>query len=258
MSRLAPAPPSIGANSLGLPRGIRACLFDLDGVLTDTAKLHAAAWKRMFDCFLEARARRTGSTFVPFDSALDYNRFVDGKQRADGVRSFLASRGIALPDHGPPGEDTVEHLGSVKNELVLATMADDGVDAYDGSVRYVHAARDAGLRCAVVSSSANCGEVLESAGIADLFDVRVDARVAEQERLRGKPAPDTYLAGARMLGVPPTHCAVFEDAIAGVVAGAAGGFGFVVGVDRGDQSALLHAYGADVVVRDLAELFERP
>jgi beta-phosphoglucomutase family hydrolase len=242
---------------LNLPSAIRACLFDLDGVLTDTASLHAAAWKEMFDSFLRARAAHEGAQFVAFDPQRDYRDYIDGKQRSDGVRSFLASRGIALPD-GSPGDPadavTVSSLGDRKNELVLAMIHSRGVQAYDGSVRFVRAARDAGLRRAVVSASANCQEVLEAAGIADLFEARVDGVVAEREHLRGKPAPDMFLAGARILGVEPAAAAVFEDALAGVAAGRAGEFGIVVGVDRAGQADALRAHGADIVVSDLAEL----
>jgi beta-phosphoglucomutase family hydrolase len=244
---------------LGLPDAIRACLFDLDGVLTQTAKVHAAAWKEMFDDFLRKRAARTGEAFVPFDPAEDYNRYVDGMPRYDGVRSFLASRGIDLPwgDPGdPPGKETIIGLGNRKNELVLSLIRRGGVEPYPGSVRYVHAAREAGLRCAVVSASANCREVLEAAGIDDLFDLRVDGITIEREHLKGKPAPDTFLHAARALGVAPAQAAVFEDALAGVAAGRAGGFGFVVGVDRVGQAKALREHGADVVVTDLAELLD--
>jgi beta-phosphoglucomutase family hydrolase len=230
-----------------LPAAIEACLFDLDGVLTDTATIHAAAWKETFDAFLRRRAV-AGTPFAPFDAARDYGEYVDGRTRFDGVRSFLASRGIELTS----GE--VEALGNRKNERALALLHDHGVEPFDGSVRFVRAARDAGLGCAVVSGSANCGEVLAAAGIDALFDVRVDGAVAAREHLRGKPAPDTYLAAAERLGVQPAAAAVFEDALAGVAAGRAGGFGYVVGVDRAGRAAALRASGADVVVADLAEL----
>ncbi len=245
---------------LGLPSTVQACLFDLDGVLTQTAKTHAAAWKEMFDAFLRARAVRTGESFLPFDAVEDYNEYVDGKPRYDGVRSFLASRGIALPEgdpRDPPSAETIAGLGNRKNELVLALIHRDGVETYDGSVRYVHAVREAGLHRAVVSSSANCREVLEAAGIADLFEVRIDGLVAAREHLQGKPAPDTFLAAARALDVQPSQAAVFEDALAGVAAGRAGRFGFVVGVDRVGQADALRAHGADIVVSNLAELLDR-
>ncbi|MEU7895053.1 beta-phosphoglucomutase family hydrolase [Nonomuraea sp. NPDC049152] len=248
-------------NDLGLPGGVRACLFDLDGVLTQTAKVHAAAWEEMFDDYLRERARSHGEPYVPFDPVDDYDTYVDGKPRADGTRSFLASRGIELPEgkpDDPPGAETVEGLSNRKNEIVLRRMRQDGVQPYEGSVRYLRAVRDAGLRRAVVSSSANCREVLVAAGIEDLFEVRVDGLTAERDHLAGKPAPDMYLAGARALGMDAAECAVFEDALAGVAAGRAGGFGFVVGVDRVGQAAELRAHGADVVVKDLAEFLEHP
>jgi beta-phosphoglucomutase family hydrolase len=245
---------------LGLPDGIRGCLFDLDGVLTQTAKVHAAAWKEMFDDYLQERARRTGEPFVPFDPVADYDEYVDGKPRADGTRSFLESRGITLPegsDHDPPDAETVHGLGNRKNEIVLRKIREDGVEAYPGSVRYVQAVKAAGLPRAVVSSSANARDVLIAAGIEDLFDARIDGVVADREHLRGKPAPDTFLAGARALGLKPTTATVFEDAQAGVAAGRAGGFGFVVGVDRVGQAEALKQHGADIVVTDLAELLDR-
>jgi len=245
---------------LGLPDGIRGCLFDLDGVLTQTAKVHAAAWKEMFDDYLRKRAKQTGEPFVPFDPVGDYDEYVDGKPRADGTRSFLESRGIELPegqDDDPPSEQTVHGLGNRKNEIVLRKIREDGVEAYPGSVRYVQAVKAAGLPRAVVSSSANARDVLVAAGIEDLFDARIDGMVADREHLRGKPAPDTFLAGARALGLKPTTATVFEDALAGVAAGRAGGFGFVVGVDRVGQAEALKQHGADVVVTDLAELLDR-
>jgi len=245
---------------LGLPDGIRGCLFDLDGVLTKTAKVHDAAWKQMFDAYLRERAGRTGGTFVPFDPVRDYDEYVDGKPREDGTRSFLASRGIELPEGAeddPPEAETVHGLGNRKNQIVLEKIHTDGVEAYEGSVRYVRAVRDAGLRRAVVSSSANCRDVLVAAGIEDLFEARIDGLVAEQEHLRGKPAPDTFLAGARALGLVPAAAAVFEDALAGVAAGRAGRFGHVIGVDRVGQAGELREHGADVVVTDLAELLDR-
>lgn len=242
---------------LGLPAPIRACLFDLDGVLTKTAVVHAQAWKEMFDAFLRARADATATPFVPFDPVEDYDTYVDGKSRADGTRSFLAARGIELPEgepDDPPTVDTVQGLSERKDELFLDVVHRDGVEAYPGSVAYVHAARDAGLRRAVVSSSRNCAEILQAAGIADLFEARIDGVVAADRHLAGKPAPDTYRAGAEALGVAPDAAAVYEDALAGVAAGRAGGFGFVVGVDRVGQADALRRDGADVVVGDLAEL----
>jgi len=242
---------------LGLPDGVRACLFDLDGVLTQTAKVHAAAWKEMFDGYLRERAARSDEELVVFDAVGDYDEYVDGKPRYEGVRAFLEARGIDLPQGDPSDAsdaETVDGLGNRKNEIVLRMIRDEGVQAYAGSVRYVKAAREAGLARAVVSSSANCREVLVAAGIEDLFEQRIDGVVAEREQLKGKPAPDTFVAGARALGVEPGQAAVFEDALAGVAAGRAGGFACVVGVDRVGQAAELRAHGADVVVRDLAEL----
>jgi beta-phosphoglucomutase family hydrolase len=242
---------------LGLPDTITACLFDLDGVLTQTAKVHAAAWKQMFDEYLRERAKRTGEPFRAFDEASDYDAYVDGKPRYDGVRSFLEARGIELPQGtpaDPAGAETVDGLGNRKNELVLRLIHEQGVQVYEGSVRYVQAVKNAGLPRAVVSSSANAHDVLKTTGIEDLFGVVIDGIVAEREGLRGKPAPDTFLAGARALNVEPKHGAVFEDALAGVEAGRAGGFGFVVGVDRVGQREALLAHGADIVVEDLAEL----
>jgi beta-phosphoglucomutase family hydrolase len=242
---------------LGLPDHVTACLFDLDGVLTQTAKVHNAAWTEMFNDFLRSWSARTGDPFVPFDPDGDYNNYVDGRPRADGVRQFLASRGIELPEgtpDDPPSAETVYGLGNRKNEILLKVIKSQGVEPYQGSVRYLHAARDAGLDRAVVSASANCREVLEAAGIADLLEVRIDAIVALELGLRGKPHPDTFLAAARQLGVPPDQAAVFEDAIAGVAAGRAGGFGFVVGVDRVGHADALLAHGASIVVTDLSEL----
>jgi beta-phosphoglucomutase family hydrolase len=244
---------------LGLPESVRACLFDLDGVLTQTARVHAAAWKEMFDAYLREREARSGERFVPFDPVADYDEYVDGKPRYDGVSSFLSARGIELPPgepSDPPSSETVAGLGNRKNELVLALIREQGVEAYPGSVRYVQAAREAGLHRAVVSSSSNCREVLAAAGIEDLFEERIDGLVAERDHLKGKPAPDTFLAGARALAVEPERAAVFEDALAGVAAGRAGGFGCVIGVDRTGQASELRAHGADIVVADLAELLD--
>jgi alpha,alpha-trehalase len=234
-----------------------AVLFDLDGVLTATAKLHAACWKRLFDEFLERRAAERGEPFRPFEVDSDYLLYVDGKPRFDGVRDFLASREIRLPEGDPdssPGEESICGLGNRKNEFVNEVLASEGVEAYPGSVAWLRWLRNQGLRTAVVSSSHNCQAVLRSAGIADEFDARVDGEVANRLGLSGKPAPDTFLAAARELGVEPKRAVVVEDAIAGVAAGRAGGFGLVIGVDRkGDPRALEEA-GAHVVVRDLGEL----
>jgi beta-phosphoglucomutase family hydrolase len=239
---------------LGLPDDIRACLFDLDGVLTQTAKVHQAAWKRTFDEFL--RSRDPGA--AEFSSA-DYNRYVDGKPREDGVRDFLASRGITLPegsDSDPADAATIRGVATRKNELLLRELDEHGVQVYEGSMRYLRAVRDAGLPTAVVTASANGAQVIAAGGFADLIDARVDGVVAKRDGLRGKPAPDGFLAGARALGVEPAQAAVFEDALAGVQAGRAGDFGYVVGVDRVGQADALREHGADVVVTDLAQLLE--
>ena len=242
---------------LGLPDNVTACLFDLDGVLTQTAKVHDRAWKQTFDTYLRERAQRTGETFQEFDAVRDYDEYVDGRPRYDGVRSFLQSRGITLPEGSPddpPDAETICGIGNRKNALVLELIKKDGVEAYEGSVRYVRAAGDAGLHRAVVSSSANARDVLRAAGIIDLFETIVDGKVADEQHLHGKPAPDAFLAGARALGVEPAQATVFEDALAGVQAGRAGKFGFVIGVDRVGQADALREHGADVVVTDLAEL----
>ena len=242
---------------LGLPDAITACLFDMDGVITQTAKVHDAAWKEMFDEFLKDWSKQHDEKFVPFDPEKDYEKYVDGKPRDEGTASFLESRGIKLPqgqESDKPGTQTVYGLGNRKNELFLVVLKRDGVQAYDGSVRYVKAAREAGLRTAIVSSSANTEAVLKTAGLSDLFEVRVDHQAAEQHHLKGKPAPDTFLEAAKELGVDAAHAVVFEDAQAGVAAGKAGHFGYVVGVDRVGQADQLRAHGASVVVKDLANL----
>jgi beta-phosphoglucomutase family hydrolase len=237
------------SETLKLPPAIKACLFDLDGVLTQTAKVHAAAWKRMFDDYLRRRSEETGEPFAEFTDA-DYIRDVDGRPRYDGVRQFLQSRGIE------PKEKLVRELGDRKNTLVLQLIEDEGVEVYEGSIRFVKLARERGMKTAVVSSSANTLAILRAVGIEDLFDARVDGVVAEERKLPGKPAPDTFLEGAREVGAEPPEAAVFEDALAGVEAGRAGGFGWVVGVDRANQAPDLLAHGGDVVVEDLAELIE--
>ncbi len=242
---------------VGLPPQVQACLFDLDGVLTKTADVHAEAWKRTFDAFLRARSAALGARFVEFDLPRDYELYVDGKPREAGVRSFLASRGIRLPEGSesdPPDAETIHGLGKRKNALLLTLLREEGVHVYPGSVRYLRAVRQEGLRTAVVSSSRNCREVLAAAGIAEQFDARVDGLVAAEQHLKGKPAPDTYWVAARALGMSSEQAAVFEDALAGVEAGRSGGFGCVVGVNRGSQAESLRRHGADVVVSDLAEL----
>ena len=241
---------------LGLPDGVRACLFDLDGVLTRTATVHMAAWKRTFDEFL-----RRMDPAAPEFTQEDYNRYVDGKPRADGVRDFLASRGITLPegsDGDAPDAATVAGVATRKNELVLRELDEHGVEVYEASVRYLRAVKEAGLATAVVTASANGEQVVASGGFADLIDTRVDGVVAKRENLRGKPAPDTFLAGARALGVAPGEAAVFEDALSGVAAGRAGGFALVVGVDRVGQAEGLREAGADVVVPELDQLMGQP
>ena len=245
---------------LGLPDGITTCLFDLDGVLTQTAKVHASAWKQMFDEFLRGWYGRAGQPFREFALPDDYERYVDGKQRRDGVRSFLESRAIELPlgsAADTPDMETIYGLGLRKNDLVLTLIHEEGVEPYPDAVAFVNQAKDQGLRRAVVSSSANCQDVLIAAGIEDLFEVQIDGVVAERDHLPGKPAPDTFLAGAKALGAEPAQAAVFEDAEAGVQAGRAGSFGWVIGVDRTGHADALRAYGADVVVQELTELLER-
>ncbi len=242
---------------LGLPDAITACLFDMDGVITQTASVHDAAWKEMFDEFLRSWSAEHGQPFVPFDPVDDYDEYVDGKPRLEGTKSFLESRGIELPqgtEEDKSGSPTIWGLSNKKNDLILEVLARDGVKVYEGSQRYLGAVRKAGLKTAIVSSSANTEAVLKAGGVADLFDVRVDALVANERHLHGKPAPDTFLEAAKMLGVPAANATVFEDALAGVAAGRAGHFGFVVGVDRVGQADQLRAHGADAVVKDLAEL----
>lgn len=238
-------------SALGLPPEMRACLFDMDGVLTQTAKIHATAWKELFDDYLRERSRHTGEAFEPF-ALSDYTRHLDGKLRIDGARSFLESRGIEL------NESEVDALARRKDDRVVELLHTRGVDTYADSVRFVKAVREAGLRTAVVSASKHCQEVLASAGIESLFDARVDGVVAEEQHLAGKPAPDTFLAAARAIDVDPPEAAVFEDALAGIDAGRAGHFGFVVGVDRIGRANELRRHGADIVVADLGELIEEP
>jgi beta-phosphoglucomutase family hydrolase len=242
---------------LGLPESVHACLFDLDGVLTDTASVHTKAWKVMFDAFLQERAEKTGEQFVPFDPAADYRQYVDGKKREDGVRSFLASRDITLPDGNPDDsgdKDTVYGLGTRKNDAFQATLENDGVKVFDGSRRYLEKVTAAGLAAAVVSSSANTRHVLEITGLDKFIQQRVDGVTLREEHIAGKPAPDSFLRAAELLNVEPAAAAVFEDALSGVEAGHAGHFGYVVGVDRVGQADALRQHGADVVVTDLGEL----
>jgi beta-phosphoglucomutase family hydrolase len=247
----------VGDKRTRLPPAIRACLFDLDGVIVSSVGTHAAAWKDAFDEFLREQARESGTPFVPFDADHDYALYVDGMRREDGVRTFLASRGITLPEgtpDDPPGRRTVWGVGNRKNALLLSRIESRGVDVYPGSVEFVHAVRADGLSTAIVSSSANAPAMLRAAKIDDLFDVRIDGAYALAKRLAGKPAPDTFLAAAAELGVEPSGAAVFEDALAGVEAGRAGQFAWVIGVDRRGDADALSSHGADVVVSDLAEL----
>ncbi|MGH0035724.1 MAG: HAD family hydrolase [Myxococcota bacterium] len=236
-----------------------AVLFDLDGVLTDTARIHTDCWKRTFDELLRRRAEAGHEDFVPFDPVDDYLQHVDGKPRYDGVRDFLRSRGIDLPEGSPgdpPDADTVCGVGNRKNALVLEAIGAGSVDVYEGSRAFVRQALDRGKRTAVVSSSANAGEVLAAGGIAELFELRVDGAVAAERKLPGKPAPDTFLEAARELGVAPERAVVVEDAVSGVEAGRAGGFGLVIGVARHDDPEILRRHGAGLVVSDLGELVD--
>jgi beta-phosphoglucomutase family hydrolase len=244
---------------LGLPEKVRACLFDMDGVLTDTASVHTKAWKAMFDAFLSQRAEQTGEKFVPFDAAADYRTYVDGKKREDGVRSFLESRGIELPEGGPDDSgdaETIHGLGTRKNDMFQKVLDSEGVAVFEGSRRYLEAASAAGLGIAVVSASANTPQVLKITGLDRFIQHRVDGNTLRDEHIPGKPAPDSFLRGAELLDVAPDNAVVFEDALAGVAAGRAGNFGYVVGVDRVGQAEDLRKNGADVVVTDLAELLD--
>jgi beta-phosphoglucomutase family hydrolase len=238
----------VKVNPLGLPEAIRACLFDMDGVLTRTASVHAAAWKETFDRFLREHAESTGTPFQPFDEVSDYEKYVDGQSREDGVRSLLAAR------HIDADRSTVERLAAAKDKAFAAVLERSGVAAYDGSLRYLSAVRAAGIPCAVVTSSRHCADILRAVGLTDSFAATIDGNVIADRQLAGKPAPDSYLAAAQALHVDAEHAAVFEDAQAGVAAGRAGGFGWVVGVDRLGQADQLRAHGADIVVADLADL----
>lgn len=236
-----------------------AVLFDLDGVLTATAELHATCWKKMFDAYLKQRAAATGEPFQPFEIATDYKQYVDGKLRYDGVRGFLESRSIDLPwgdPDDPPNRETVCGLGNRKNALIQEALAGGEVEVFGSSVDLVRQLRGAGIKTAVVSASKNCQAILRAARIADLFDTRVDGVVAARLQLPGKPAPDTFLEAARQLGVEPERAVVVEDAVSGVQAGRAGGFGLVIGVDRKGDPEALRNNGADVVVTDLRELLD--
>ena len=239
------------------PQKFDAVLFDLDGVLTRTASIHAASWKEMFDDYLTTRSGRDGESHRPFDLDSDYKLHVDGKPRDDGVRDFLRSRDVEIPEgqpDDPAGEETIRGLGNRKNELVRAAIAERGVESFEDAVVLVRRVRDNGMRTAVVSSSRNCEPILRAAGIVDLFELWIDGSVATRRGLAGKPAPDTFLEAARELGVPPERAVVVEDAIAGVEAGRAGKFGLVVGVDREGNPELLRRAGADLVVGDLSTI----
>jgi beta-phosphoglucomutase family hydrolase len=238
-------------------RKIAAFLFDLDGVITRTAGVHAAAWKHLFDDYLERRARAEGTDFVPFDLVSDYREYVDGRPREAGVQSFLTARGISLPAGGPadgPEVETLNGLGNRKDQYFTQALAETGVEIYEGAVIFVGEARARGVRTAIVSSSKNCGAVLEAAGLTQLFEVRVDGTDLRRLGLPGKPAPDMFLEAGKRLGTPPSRAAIFEDALVGVQAGRAGRFGLVVGIGRGDHAADLRAHGADIVVADLRAL----
>ncbi len=234
-----------------------AVLFDLDGVLTDTAKVHAACWKRMFDDFLRERAEKRDEPFQPFDIATDYKLYVDGRPRFEGVRTFLESRGIELPNgdpNEPPNHKTICGLGNQKDEMVTVAFESEGIEAYEGSVALVRHLREQGIKTGVVSASSNCESVLKAVGIADLFDGRVDGVVISRLNLAGKPAPDTFLKAAEELGVEPKRAVVVEDAISGVQAARDGGFGLIVGVDRKGDAEALRENGAEIVVNDLGEM----
>jgi beta-phosphoglucomutase family hydrolase len=236
-----------------------AVLLDLDGVITDTANIHAACWKQMFDEYLEKRAAQRGEAFRPFDLATDYRLYVDGKPRFDGVRDFLTSRGIQLPEGNPddpPQVETVGGLGNRKNDLVNEVIEDRGAEPYEGSVQFIRHLRRHGFKIAVVTSSQNCTAVLKAAKLDAFFDVRVDGNVIHAQRLAGKPAPDTFLMAANLLGVEPTRTVVIEDAISGIQAGSAGKFGLVIGVARKGNVEELKHYGAHLVVNDLGELVD--
>ena len=234
-----------------------AILLDLDGVITDTASVHAACWKQMFDEYLLNRATLRGEPFRPFEIATEYRLYVDGKPRFDGVRDFLTSRGIELPEGSmddPPEAETVGGLGNRKNDLVNNIIEEKGVEPYEGSVTFIRQLRHQGFKIAVVTSSQNCTAVLKAAKLDHFFDLQVDGNVIHAEHLAGKPAPDTYLRAAKLLGVEPSRAVVIEDALSGVEAGSAGNFGLVIGVARKGNAEELRRHGAHLVVNDLGEL----
>ncbi len=245
--------------NLKFPKNIRACLFDMDGVLTKTATVHAAAWKEMFDDYLQQHADETGEEFVPFDIASDYVKYVDGKLRQDGVRSFFESRGISLPEGTPEDDETretIHGLGTRKNNRVQELIKTKGVDVYPDSITLLQAVRANGLKTAVVSASKNTPDVLRVTNLGDQFDYIMHGGIAAEQGLPGKPAPDTFLAAAKSLGEDPADCVVLEDAIVGVQAGSAGKFGYVIGVDRVEHGDQLRDNGADIVVKNLEELVD--
>ncbi len=236
-----------------------AVLFDLDGVITNTANLHATCWKQMFDEYLRKRAPQRGEAFRPFDVATDYRLYVDGKPRFDGVRDFLTSRGIQLPEGAPDDSaemETVCGLGNRKNERVNHVLAGRGVEPYEGTVRFIQQLRHHGFKIAVVTSSEHCKSILKAAGLDALFEAQVDGQTIHMLHVAGKPAPDTYLLAAKLLGIEPARSIVVEDAISGVEAGANGNFGLVIGVARKGNAEELQHHGANLVVNDLSELVE--
>lgn len=239
--------------------GVDAVIFDMDGVVTDTARIHALAWKQAFDEYLRREARRKGRPFRAFDARRDYTAYVDGKQRYDGVRSFLSSRAISLPDGNPddpPDRETVCGLGNRKNLLFLSRLERSGVAAYPSTVRLAKRLRERGTRTAIVSASRNCGNVIRAAAVDQLFDVKVDGVDLDSMGLKGKPAPDIFLEAARLLGCAPSRVAVIEDSLAGIEAARSGGVGLIIGVDRRGRGRRLKERGADIVVRDLAEVLD--
>ncbi|WP_447986626.1 HAD family hydrolase [Nitrospira sp. Nam74] len=234
----------------------KAALFDLDGVVTKTAAVHARAWRHLFNDYLKADSIRTDQPFRPFDIEHDYRQYVDGKPRYEGVKSFLDSRGIALPWGTPtdgPEENTIYGLGNKKDGYFQTYLRETGVEVYPGTVRFLRMVRDHGMKTAVVSSSNHAQQVIETAGLTPLFDTRIDGHEAQRLHLRGKPAPDTFVEAARRLDVPPPQAIIIEDALAGVEAGRKGGFGLVIGLDRRNQAEALRQHGADIVAADLAE-----
>lgn len=240
-------------NTLIRTKGIKALIFDLDGVVTQTARVHAKAWQQMFDDYLKTTSKKDGTPYQPFNLEADYIRYIDGIPRYDGVRQFLLSRGIVLPEgdiNDKPGKETIRGLGNLKNLYFLKLVQENGVDVYPDTIEWIKEQQLQGMRTAVISASRNCKTILEAAQLSHLFEVRVDGVVAEMLGLKGKPAPDVFVEAAEKLGVPINRSAIFEDALAGVEAGRTGGFALVVGVDRSDVSADLLAHGADLVIKE--------